>query len=150
MITLDASPEFWRGVVSHPEVKPFVTLGHDVDIGPFVSDPRVTCLRSMHGGYLFLNLDGLGRVFDLHAMFTPAGWGREASSTLKAALTRMFAWGAQVITSLEPIQNPHSRPPLSFGFRPAGDFALTSGLYLRSWVLTRAAWEQSPAHRRME
>lgn len=149
-VAVSRDAEFWARVFHHPEVWPSISLGFDLDLVGFVQDPSVTPFRSANGGYLFVRQDALGRVYELHAAFVPAGWGREASSTLKAALTRMFTWGAQVITSLEPIQNPHSRPPLSFGFRPAGDFALTSGLYLRSWVLTRAAWEQSPAKRRME
>lgn len=110
----------------------------------FLTSPAVTPLRSEHGGYLFVRLDALGRVLDLHAAFQRAGWGKEASRTLKAALRLLTGW--QIITVAEDAANPRSRPPLSFGFRPAGPF---EGGY-RSWFLTRTAWEASPARRRME
>jgi hypothetical protein len=132
LIREDRSPTFWASVC-----EPGLDLA-------FLASERVTPLRSDNGGYLFVNLDGLGRVWDLHAAFLPAGWGREASATLKAALEHLGDW--QIITSAEVEDNPRSRPPLSFGFRPASGF---SGGF-RSWFLTRSAWDQSPARRRME
>lgn len=125
-------PDFWA-----ERCEPGLDLG-------FLSSDRVTPLASENGGYFFVRIDGLGRVFDLHAAFKPAGWGKEASATLKASLRLLMGW--QVISVSEVEDNWRSRPPRSFGFRPAGGF---SGGY-RSWILTREAWEASPARRRME
>lgn len=143
-------PAFWQSVFEHPRVKPNVALGRSVDIAAVVADPRVTPLRARHGGYLFVQLDGLGHVHELHSMFTPEGWGREALLAAKAAFTRMFDAGAQVIVTFEVRGNRRSQPPRSFRFRTAGGFAGAPGFKteFRSWVLTRDDWESSPAHRR--
>jgi hypothetical protein len=139
MIREERSPAFWQGVADHPEVSP--TAAFDASI---IVHPRVMPLASEHGGYLFVQIDGLGRVWDLHAAFLPAGWGREASEALKAALRRLEGW--MVVSVSEVDGNWRSRPPRSFGFRPAGPF---EGGY-RSWILTRDAWERSPVRRRTE
>jgi hypothetical protein len=143
-------PVFWRQVFEHPEVKPKVGLGHALDIAALVADRRVTPLRARHGGYLFVQLDGLGRVYELHSLFTPEGWGREALLAAKAAFTLMFAAGAHVITTMEVRGNRRSQPPRSFRFRPAGGFAAAAPFKdeFRSWVLTRDDWENSPVNRR--
>ena len=150
MVTLDRDPAFWRWVFDHPAVKPHAGLGLSVDFEPLLADARVTPLRAVNGGYLFVQLDGLGRVRELHSLFRPEGWGREALLAGKAALAAVFAAGAQVVTTYEARGNRRSQPPLSFRFQPAGDFApdpLTKA-ELRTWVLTRSAWEGSPAYRR--
>lgn len=128
----DRDPTFWR-----ESCEPGLDLG-------FLESPRVVPLASTNGGYFFVQIDGLGRVFDLHAAFKPQGWGKEASDTLKASLALLTGW--QVVSVSEVEGNWRSRPPRSFGFRPASGF---SGGY-RSWILTRDAWEASPARRRME
>lgn len=131
MIREDRDEAFWLRVA--PDLAPHV-----------LQSPVVTPLRSDNGGYLFARIDALGAVYDLHAAFHPIGWGKEANATLKAALRLLERW--QIITVSEVADNPRSRPPLSFGFRPAGGFV--DGY--RSWVLTRAGWEASPARRRTE
>lgn len=141
MIREDRDPAFWRRVTSHRSVAPYLGGLFDVE---HVRNPIVKPLRSENGGYLFVRIDGLGRVWDLHAAFLPAGWGREAAGALKAALEHLSGW--QVVSVSEVEGNWRSRPPRSFGFRPAGPL---SGGY-RSWILTRDAWEASPARRRME
>ena len=143
-------PTFWRAVYEHPEVRPHVGLGQDIDIEAIVADERVTLYRSTNGGYLFVRLDGHGIVVELHSLFTPEGWGRETTLALRMALAEVFAAGAQVVTTFEVAGNWRSRAPLSFGFQPAGPFAPVSHLSaeLRSWVLTRVAWEASPVFRR--
>jgi hypothetical protein len=47
--------------------------------------------------------------------------------------------------------NRRSQPPLSFRFAPASAFHQVPQLAaeLRTWVLTRSAWEVSPARQRM-
>lgn len=132
MITEDRDLAFWSQVIT-----PQTDLG-------FLQSPFVLPLRSEHGGYLLARLDALGRVWDLHAAYTPLGWGREAHAALKAVLRRLDDW--QLINVSEVEGNRRSRPPLSFGFRPAGP--MQAGF--RTWFLTRAAWEASPASRRTE
>lgn len=150
MIIEDRDPVFWEAVAEHPMVKPHVTLGRAFRIKSLIEHPLVTPLRCSHGGFLMVRLDTLGRIYDLHALFVPEGWGRIANASFKQALAEMFRRGADVIVSLEVADWWRSRPPLSFGFRPAGDVFERDGLNLRTWQLTRAAWESSPARRRME
>lgn len=151
MIREDRNPTFWTAVYEHPAVKPHVGLGQEVDFASLVQHPGVTPIRAEHGGFLFVRLDGLGRVHELHTLFTPEGWGREALLALKAALVVMFDRGTDLVTTSEVGGNPRSQPPRSFRFAPAGDFydAPEVGAQLRTWILTRPAWEGSPARQRM-
>jgi hypothetical protein len=126
-----------------------VSLGHALDLAAILEDPRVTPLRAAHGGFFFVQLDALGRCLELHTLFKPEGWGRGALLAAKAAFLLMFERGADVIVTHEVAGNPRSQPPLSFRFQPAGAFRPALGASLRTWVLTRAAWEASPARRRM-
>lgn len=151
MIREDRDPTFWRAVYEHPEVKPHVSMGHDIDIEAIVSAEQVVPLRSENGGFLFFPLDRIGRVYELHTMFRPEGWGREVLQALKEAVSEMFARGAQLITTYDVESHWRSRPPKTFRFEPCGDFALVPELnaHLRTWILTRLAWEASPARQRM-
>lgn len=151
MIEECRDPAFWAGVASHPEVAPHVTFGHAVDFDAIVSNPWVTPLKAEHGGFLFVRLDGQGRVHELHTLFTPEGWGREVLLALKAAVALMFERGAQVIVTYDVEGNWRSKPPKTFRFEAAGDFAPVPDFphRLRSWVLTSAAWNASPARLRM-
>lgn len=137
--------DFWRDVALHPEVHPHVSLGLDVDWwSPLLGSPAVRVFQSDHGGYFLAQLDPLARVWELHAAFKPEGWGREANRTLKAALRDLGAWDVVLATEVEG--NWRSRPPKSFGFRPS---APSDGQF-RTWILTRDAWDRSPARGRME
>lgn len=136
-------PAFWGWVIDHPQVAGslqglspdvFANLAQSEWVKPFASE---------NGGYLFLQMDGLGRVWEVHAVFRPEGWGREASETGKAALDA-FDW--QLITTSELPSG--FTAPRSFGFRPTGGFEPSPLGPLRTWMLTRAAWEASPARRR--
>ena len=150
MIREERDPAFWSAVYEHPAVKPHVGLGHEIDIEAFVSNPLVTPLAAEHGGFLFVQLDNLGRAYELHTMFTPEGWGREVAGTAKDAFALMFDRGADLIVTQEVAGNRRSQPPRSFRFEPAGQFRGSPlGVDLRSWVLTRYAWEGSPARQRM-
>lgn len=146
---IDRDPAFWLAVYEHPMVKPYVGLGREIDIAGFVSEPAVMPWRGDHGGYLFTRLDGLGRVLELHSLFTPQGWGREALMVAKCAFVAMFET-ADLLVTHEVFGNPRSRPPRSFRFAPAGEFRPALGAYLRTWTLTRTAWEGSPARRKMK
>lgn len=126
-----------------------MSLGHEVDIGALVAHPLVTPLRAEHGGFLFIRLDPLGRVLELHTLFTPEGWGREVHRAAKAAFDRVFTEGGQMVVTSEVEDNRRSQPPRSFGFATAGDFEPTPyAARFRTWFLTREAWEGSPARRR--
>jgi hypothetical protein len=150
VISEDKDERFWRGVYEHPSVKPHVSFGLDVDLADLLGNEWVTPLRAEHGGFFFVRLDGLGRVHELHTLFTPEGWGREVLQALKEAVELMFQRGAQIITTYDVEGNWRSKPPKTFRFEPAGDFAATHlGPRLRTWVLTRNAWEASPARQRM-
>lgn len=148
---LNRDPEFWHGVASHPMVAPYVTFGQMVDWS-FLSDQRVIPLSSEHGGYMFFKADGLGRVLELHTMFTPEGWGKEAASMFKEALDHVFSSGAQIVVTLEMQDNRRSQPPKSFGWKPTGGFDLVNGLDQlgKTWFLTQEAWIASPAKKRSE
>ncbi len=146
MIREDRDAAFWTGIASHPEVRKTLYGQPPELVGERSQLPEVRTFASDHGGWLFIGLEPLGLIFDTHAMFTPEGWGREANRVLHHALRAMFQT-AQLLTVYET-DNPRSRPPVSFGFRPAGGSTPTPAGALRLWVLTRAAWQQSPAHRR--
>ena len=146
MIREERSPEFWRDVMDHPAVC-HVKMGLPVPIEAMVAHDSVTPLASENGGFLFCRLDGLSRVFELHTMFKPEGRGREVSAAAKEAFARMFEGGAKIITTYE-IEG-WTAPPLSFGWRSAGDFEPTAYGPVRTWVLTLEAWNRSPAHRRL-
>jgi len=146
MIREDRGPEFWTRIASHPEVRKTLYGLPPELVGENMMRPEVRHFSSLRGGWAFVRLDSCGLVWDTHAMFTPQGWGREAHAVLKYALRAMFRT-AQVLTVSET-DNPRSRPPLSFGFRPAGGATQTVVGPLKSWILTRAAWESSPAYRR--
>lgn len=150
MIREERDAAFWTRIYEHPDVKPHVSLGADLDLAGIVTHPGVTPLAATHGGFLFARLDGLGRTFELHTLFTPEGWGREVLEASKQAFQRMFDAGADLIVTQEVAGNRRSQPPLSFRFAPCGDFRPSPlGHDLRTWVLTRAAWDASPARLRM-
>ena len=150
MIREDRDLAFWTAVYEHPKIKPHVSLGQDINLADLLANEWVLPLRAEHGGFFFVRLDGLGRVYELHTLFTPEGWGREVLLALKAAVEHVFQAGAQVITTYDVEGYWRSKPPKTFRFEPAGDFAATElGPRLRSWVLTRNAWEASPARQRM-
>lgn len=136
---------FWRQVVAHPDVAK-VMMGLPLDIAALVSHERVIPLAGEHGGFLFCALDGIGRVYELHTLFTPEGWGREVHREAKLAFAEMFRRGAQIITTYEI--KGWASPPLSFGWKFAGDFTPSPIGDVRSWVLTEADWDLSPARRR--
>lgn len=146
MIREERDPAFWRWVAEHPAVREHVG---DFNVAAVVTSAAVTPLASAHGGYLFHRLTPTGLAVDLHAMFRPEGWGRETTGALKAALVRVFADGAELVTVQEVAGWWRSRPPRSFGFEPTGPARETPSGPFRLWTLSRARWEQSPAFKRM-
>lgn len=152
MIREERDPAFWAQVANHPDVRDAVLLSGELpDLARVCADPLVYPWASAHGGFLFYQRDGLGRVFELHTMFTPDGWGREVAQAAREAFTALFLRGADLVFTLEVRDSPNSRPPLSHGWKEAGPFSFAPELAaeVRSWVLTRTAWDASPVRRRM-
>jgi hypothetical protein len=147
VIREERDPAFWCEIASHPDLAGALMGLTPHQVADIATRPDILPLASDNGGYFFRRLDGLGMVLELHSLFRPAGWGREVAATGKQALVRVFRT-AQVITTYEIHGNDHSRPPRSYGFVRAGDWQTTGAGTLRLWVLTRAAWEASPAFRR--
>lgn len=152
MIAEDRSVAFWRDVLDHPLVKPHVAMGQEIDLAALLASDRVTPMRAAHGGFMFVQLDGLGRVYELHTLFTPEGWGREVFCAAVEAFDLMFARGARLITTYEVLGNWRSRPPRTFRFEAAGDFdhAAQIGADVRTWFLTAPAWSHAPARKRTD
>ncbi len=150
MIRIERDPDFWRGVAEHPEVAPHVLMGADVGgLLDLISAEHVTPIATEHGGFIFVQLDRIGRMFELHTMFTPEGWGREVAIAARQAFASIFSRGARIITTQEVEGWWRSAPPLSHGWKPVGEFAPAGDLpLLRSWILTADAWRQSPVGRK--
>ena len=148
MIRVERDPAFWTIVAAHPAVQGAILGIAPETIGELAVREGVLPLASRHGGYLFARADALGFVVELHTLFTPEGWGREAVIAGIEALNAVFLLGYQVVTTFEMETNPRSRPPVTAGFVQAGDWRETPLGQLRMWVLTRAGWEASPAARR--
>lgn len=151
MIREERSGAFWNAVASHPEVRDRITLGGPLsDLTAIVEHPSVLPLAAEHGGFIFLSRDVSARVFELHTLFTPEGWGREVTLAAREAFTAVFLRDAALVFTLEVEINRRSRPPLSHGWRPAGPFAFAPDLAanVRTWVLTQDAWNTSPVRRR--
>lgn len=151
MISEQRDPAFWTGVAGHPEVGPRVLFGASLpSLAHLIELPSVLPLASKNGGFLFFRLDGIGRVWELHTMYRPEGWGREVAAASKAAFDRLFSGGASVVCTYEVQDAWRSRPPLSHGWKAAGPFSHAPELAasVRTWVLTREAYLASPARRR--
>ncbi|MDE2357286.1 MAG: hypothetical protein KGL69_11085 [Alphaproteobacteria bacterium] len=146
-LRIERDPAWWRAIAAHPDLH---ATGPE-RIGEIVGRPEVLPLAAAHGGYLFVRLDALGLTAELHSLFTPEGWGREAYEAGIAALGAIWLVGFQSVVTLEMADNPRSRPPRSFGFvRCGGDWKASPFGAARQWMLTRAAWEASPARDLME
>lgn len=145
MIRIERDPAFWTAVAEHPEVA--ARLGASISaasIAGVVGRDDVLPLASVHGGYLFVKRDPLGFACELHTLFTPEGWGREALEAAVIAFNAVFIAGYQVVFTFEAQANAKSRPPLSFGFRQAGGWRETPYGPMRAWTLTAEAWRASP------
>jgi len=149
VIRIERDPAWWVGIASHPALIGALYGMPPAAIAPFVTNPNVLPLAAEHGGFLVMRLDAVGFVYDFHTLFTPEGWGREVAGAAKEAVFEVMARGARVLTTLQCRDNPRSKPPLSFGFAAVGDWAETQLGEARCWMLTREAWEGSPARKRM-
>ncbi len=147
MIRIERDPAFWTTVASHPAVAPALLGLPPEKIGALAGRPEMLPIASEHGGFLFARLDALGFVCELHTLFTPRGWGREALIAGVRAIGVVWALGYQTVVTFEARANRRSRPPKTFGFRQAGDWRTTPVGELRLWTLSQANWDASPARR---
>jgi len=148
VLKVNRDPAFWTRVAAHPAVSGMLHGVSPQAIGALAAHEGMLPLASEHGGFLFARMDGFGFVRELHTLFTPEGWGREALTSGIEALGLLFAHECQMVTTYEVADNPRSRPPKTFGFAVAGDWRETVVGTLRLWILTREAWMASPARTR--
>jgi hypothetical protein len=148
MIRLERSPQFWFNIAVDPAVTANMPELDAAFVAQHVGNPLVFPWASENGGYLLTKYDALGSMMGLHALYRPAGWGREAHDALGETLQWAFRT-CQLVTAHETVSNPHSRTPKSFGFIHAADWQDSLMGEYRLMILTRAAWEMSPAHRRL-
>lgn len=144
MLREERDPDFWRAVADHPMVE-HIKFGHEVDVGELAERRDILPLASQNGGFLLRQLDAFGLAFELHTLFTPEGWGREVAEAAKDMFETIFAQAALIIT--HETTHPQSKPPLSYGWKRAGEGESEIG-EVGLWILTKEAWEQSPAGRR--
>jgi hypothetical protein len=117
-------------------------------VGALAARADILPMAAEHGGFFFCRMDMLGMVAELHTIFTPEGWGREALLAGIEALNGLWLLGYQVLLTHELEANPRSQPPRSFGFRRVGDWRPSVVGPLRLWVLTKEAWCAAPASQR--
>jgi hypothetical protein len=148
MIRVERDVGWWAAVASHPAVRETLGGMDPLKLAKVAAAPDVLPLASEHGGFLFVKLDPLGFVAELHTLFTPEGWGREALTAGIEAINAIWVCGYQAITTFEVRANARSRPPVSFGFAQAGEWKDSPIGEIRLWVLTAAAWAASPGMKR--
>lgn len=146
-LRVERDPQFWLEVASHPAVAGLMGVSTNfAALAQIVGNPAILPLAAEHGGFLFVQRDSLGRVLELHTLFTPEGWGREVHGAAKEAFSRVFR-DADLVFTAQMEANSRSQPPRSFGFRPIGEFVPTSFGSARTWILTGDAWKASPGAR---
>jgi hypothetical protein len=148
MIRIERDPAWWAAVAGHPALRAMMGGADPALIGALAGREGVLPLAAAHGGFLFIRQDALGLVAELHTLFTPEGWGREAFAAGVEALGAVWLLGFQAVVTLEMRDNPRGRPPRSFGFARCGDWRAVPTGEGRLWMLTTSAWETSPAARR--
>ncbi len=150
MIRVERDPDWWADVASHPAVQGTLFGSADA-VGAVALNPAVLPLAADNGGFFFARMDVAGFALELHTLFRPKGWGREVHGAAKEAFEYVFARGCQVVVTYQVEGNERSQPPRSFRFVQAGEYrhAGDAAARFRAWVLTKSAWEDSPAHRRM-
>jgi hypothetical protein len=148
MINRDAA--FWDGIANHEAVAPHVFMGKERhSLAPLVEDPKVLPLASENGGIMFVAMDLVGLVREMHTMYRPEGWGREVAEASKRFMCEAFKHCA-LITTHEQEGHYRSKPPKCHGWKPAGEYTdVGLPIRLRLWILTREAWYASPAGRKM-
>lgn len=111
-------PAKLEGVMHHPDVKPFVSLGQEIpDLRPIIEDEDNYCLMNDHGGFLFVKHPGRN-VYDVHTAFVPEGRGPHLLELAMQAREFMFyEVGAEMLRTFVSHDNkPARRLALASGF----------------------------------
>lgn len=131
-------------VASHPQVR-HVLSGMDASgLDAVIHAPNIA-MAFEHGGFIFVPADSFKRVYELHTLFKPEGWGKPVFYAARQAFDRMFEVCDLIVT--HETRHPQSKPPKTFRFEPVGDFAWTAMGEARLWMLSREAWMNSPARK---
>jgi hypothetical protein len=147
---VERDPAFWEAVAAHPGLAGMALGLPPEGVAAIAARDDVLPLAAEHGGFFFRRTDPLGFVAELHTLFSPEGWGREALTAGIEAIGLVWLCGYQAVTTLEVAANARSRPPRTFGFTRCGDWRATPFGTLRMWMLTRSAWEASAAAKRRD
>lgn len=142
---INRNVKFWDAVAQHESVAPFVFMGTEKQsLAPLIECEKNIPCASTTGGILFVQMDHLGLIFEMHTMFLPDGWGREVAMFGACALNRVFE-KAQMVVTYEQEDHWRSRPPKSHRWKSAGSF-VDHGLpkRLKMWYLTKEDWLSSP------
>lgn len=147
-LRIERDAAWWTAIARHPALGEALMGLPPEAVGALCRRADMLPLAATHGGFLFARDGALGFTAELHTLFTPAGWGREAARAGRSALSFVFAGGVQLVTTFEVAGRRRSRPPVSFGFSLAGDWRATPLGPLRLWSVSGAAWSASPAGQR--
>lgn len=147
-VRIERDPAFWTAIAAHPAVALMLRGVDPARVGALAARREFLPMATEHGGFLLQRRDDLGFAWELHTLFTPEGWGREAVVAGIEALGLLFGSNARLISTLEVKGNPRSRPWKGFGFAEAGEWAETPMGELRLWILTKTAWAESRAAKR--
>lgn len=146
MIRIERDRVWWQRIACHPEV--YDAIGGAAGVSSLlwaVGQPGVMPIADDHGGYVFAEIRP--GVLELHSLFTPEGWGREAMRAGNHALGFVFSRGAGCVITYEIEGNPRSRPPKRAGFASQGAWVEGALGQMRMWILTADAWGASPFSR---
>jgi hypothetical protein len=118
-------------------------------LAPLILNEKARPYASEHGGVIFLPVDPLGFVVEMHTLYTPEGWGREVAVNGKAFVQEVFEAVSLILTH-EQEGHWRSRPPRSHGWQACGDYQKAGLCHrLKLWALTREAWRASPVGRKL-
>lgn len=148
---INRDPSFWDSIANHPQVSPFVFMGKEAgSLEGLVTHPDALPMASENGGLIFVKMDLVGLVRELHTMYRPEGWGREVARHAPLFMDEAFNH-CSLITTHEQEGEWRTRPPRSHGWTVSGEF-MDCGLNkkLRLWLLTREAWIGSPVGRKLQ
>lgn len=148
LLRVEKDPDFWRGVASHPQVLPTLAPASVEQVVQASQSPGVLALAAEHGGFMLTQMDHLGRCAELHTLFTPEGWGKEVYLAAIELFNTAFSSSFHMVVTYEQHGNRRSQPPVTFGFRQAGEFAPTLIGTVRTWSLSKLDWLASPARKR--
>lgn len=148
---INRDPAFWDAIANHPDVAPYVFMGRQgSSLAGLVDHDGCLPLASENGGLLFIRMDLVGLVRELHTMYRPEGWGREVAKHAPAFMDEAFNH-CSLITTHEQEGRKQTRPPLSHGWKPVGDYKDCGLPYkIRLWILPKEAWYASVVGRRFK